>query len=273
MSYKTIVVHMDTSASANARLSLALGLARRFGAHLEGLFARFEPDPREFHVMGGTADYYDTHRTLRMEQRGAIERLFRAEASRAQVDGAWVVTNGDPVSAIMERCRTADLAILGQANPDDPESWIADRFPESILLGTGGPVLLVPYAGRFESFGERVLVAWNGSRESARAVHDALPFIARAAHVIIVTDEQSHASCDALAAMLARHGTASIEIARLDSHAAQAAGDALLNHAADGACDLLVMGAYGHARFQELVLGGATRTLLSAMTLPVLMSH
>ena len=85
MSCKTIMVHMDTSASANARLALALRLARGFGAHLEGLFARFEPNPREFHVMGGTAAYYDTHRTLRMEQRGAIERLFRAEVSRAQI--------------------------------------------------------------------------------------------------------------------------------------------------------------------------------------------
>lgn len=273
MSCKTIMVHMDTSASANARLALALRLARGFGAHLEGLFARFEPNPREFHVMGGTAAYYDTHRTLRMEQRGAIERLFRAEVSRAQIDGVWVVSEGDPVAAIMQRSRTADLVILGQANPDDPESYIADRFPESALLGAAGPVLLVPYTGRFESFGKRVLIAWNASREAARAVHDALPFILRAVHVTILTPEQSHASCEDLAAMLARHGATSIDITMLAPHAAESTGDALLNHAADGAYDLLVMGAYGHTRFQELVLGGATRTILSTMTLPVLMSH
>jgi len=273
MSYKTIMVHMDTSACANARLSLALRLARKFGAHLEGLFARFEPNPREFYVMGGTADYYETHRTLRMEQRGAIERLFRAEVSRAQIDGTWVVPDGDPVAAIMQRSRTADLAILGQANPDDPESWLADSFPESVLLGAGGPVLLVPYTGRFESFGERVLIAWNASREAARAVHDALPFILRAVHVTILAPEQPHASCSDLATMLARHGAKSVDIAMLDHHAAESIGDTLLNHAADGAYDLLVMGAYGHARFQELVLGGATRSILSTMTLPVLMSH
>ena len=273
MSYKTIMVHMDTSACANARLSLALRLARKFGAHLEGLFARFEPNPREFYVMGGTAAYYETHHTLRMEQRGAIERLFHAEVSRAQIDGTWVVPDGDPVSAIMQRSRTAELVILGQANPDDPESWLADGYPESVLLGAGGPVLLVPYTGRFESFGERVLIAWNGSREAARAVHDALPFLMRAPHVTIFTDEPSHASCEDLAAMLARHGATSIDVARFDSQAGQSAGDTLLSHAADGAYDLLVMGAYGHARFQELVLGGATRTILSTMTLPVLMSH
>src|SRR6516225_10515604 len=99
MSYKTLMVHLDTSARANARLSLALTLARRFGAHLDGLFATFEPHPREFYVMSGTADYYDTHRKLRREQRGAIERLFHAELARAQVDGAWVAPEGDAVAS------------------------------------------------------------------------------------------------------------------------------------------------------------------------------
>ncbi len=287
MSYKTIMVHMDTSARASARLSLALKLGRRFGAHLDGLFAAFEPHPREFYVMAGTADYYDTHRKLRREQRGAIERLFRAELARAQVDGARVTAEGDPVAAVMQRSRSADLVILGQTDRDDPESYIAEHFTENVLLGAGGPVLVVPYAGSFESVGERVLVAWNGSREAARAVHDAMPFIARAAHVTIVAASatastsastssvpaEPQASCADLAAMLARHGATKVEITRLDRDAASATGEALLSFAADGGYDLLVMGAYGHARLQELVLGGATRSILATMTLPVLMSH
>ena len=279
MSYKTITVHMDTSARASARLSLALKLARTFGAHLDGLFAAFEPHPREFYVMAGTADYYDTHRKLRREQRGAIERLFHAELARAQVDGTWVAPEGDPITAVMQRSRTADLVILGQTDQDDPEPYIAEHFPETVLLGAGGPVLFVPYTGSFESVGERVLVAWNGSREAARAVHDAIPLIARASHVTIVaasttfTPAESHASCADLAAMLARHGATTVDITRFDRDAAESTGDALLSYAADGGYDLLVMGAYGHARVQELVLGGATRSVLATMTLPVLMSH
>ena len=279
MSYKTIMVHMDTSARANARLSLALKLGRRFGAHLDGLFAAFEPHPHEFYVMAGTADYYDTHRKLRREQRGAIERLFRAELARAQVDGAWVTPEGDPVTAVMQRSRSADLVILGQTDRDDPESYIAEHFPETVLMGAGGPVLLMPYTGSFESVGERVLVGWNGSREASRAVHDAMPFIARAGHVTIVaasttfTPAESQASCTDLAAMLARHGATTVDITRFDSAATESTGDALLSYAADGGYDLLVMGAYGHARLQELVLGGATRSILATMTLPVLMSH
>ncbi|WP_321924693.1 universal stress protein [Paraburkholderia guartelaensis] len=279
MSYKTVMVHMDTSARASARLSLALRLARTFGAHVDGLFAMFEPRPREFYVMAGTADYYDTHRRLRHEQRGAIERLFRAELARAQVDGAWIAPEGDPVAAVMQRSRTADLTILGQASLDDPESYIAEHFPETVVLGAGGPVLMVPYTGSFESIGERVLVAWNGSREATRAVHDAMPFITRAARVTIVaastsfTPAESQAACADLAAMLARHGATTVDITRFDRLAAESTGDALLSYAADGDYDLLVMGAYGHARLQELVLGGATRSILSTMTLPVLMSH
>lgn len=279
MTYKTLTVHLDTSARANARLSLALKLARTYGAHLDGLFAVFEPSPREFYVMAGTANYYDARRALRTEQRAAIERLFHAELALAQIEGAWLVAESDPVAAVTQRGRTADLTIVGQTDLDEPDAYVADHFPESIVLGAGGPVLVMPYTGHFESVGERVLIAWNGSREAARAVHDAMPFIARAARVTIAAASStfasaaSQASCTDLAAMLARHGANTVDIARFDRSPSESTGDALLGYAADGGFDLLVMGAYGHARLQETVLGGATRSVLHTMTLPVLMSH
>jgi nucleotide-binding universal stress UspA family protein len=279
MTYKTLTVHLDTSTRANARLSLALKLARTYGAHLDGVFAAFEPRPHEFYVMAGSADYYAEHRKVRAEQRGAIERLFHAELKRAQIEGNWVAAEGDPIAAVTQRSRTADLTIIGQADVDDPEAYIADHFAETTVLGAGGPVLIVPYTGHFETIGERVLIAWNGTREAARAVHDAIPFITRAAHVTIAaasttfSSVPSQGSCAELAAMLARHGATNVDIARFDREASESAGDALLNYAADGGFDLLVMGAYGHARLQEMVLGGATRTILLTMTLPVLMSH
>lgn len=279
MTYKTLTVHLDTSACANARLALALKLARRFGAHLDGLCALFAPRPHEFYVMAGTADYYETHRKQRAEERGAIERLFHAELSRAQVEGSWTAADADPIATVTQRARTADLTIVGQADPDNPETYIADHFVETIVMGAGGPVLVMPYTGYVESIGERVLIAWNGSREAARAVHDAIPFITRAAHVTIavtstpLTPGPAEASCADLAAMLKRQGAAAVDIARIDLQSPVSTGDALLSYAADGGFDLLVMGAYGHARLQELVLGGATRTILLTMTLPVLMSH
>ncbi|MCG5076275.1 universal stress protein [Paraburkholderia tagetis] len=279
MTCKTLTVHLDTSARANARLALALKLARTWGAHLDGLFATFEPSPREFYVMAGTADYYDAHRKLRAEQRGAIERLFHAELARAQVEGAWFAGEGSPIAAVTQRSRTSDLTIVGQTDLDNAEAYVADHFAESVVMGAGGPVLVMPYTGYFETVGERVLIGWNGSREAARAVHDAIAFITRAAHVTIAATSStfksgaSQTSCTDLAAMLARHGATTVDIARFDRGAPDTTGDALLSYAADGGFDLLVMGAYGHARLQELVLGGATRSVLLTMTLPVLMSH
>ncbi|WP_028222418.1 universal stress protein [Paraburkholderia oxyphila] len=279
MTYKTLTVHLDTSARTNARLSLALKLARTYGAHLDGLFAIFGPNPREFYVMAGTADYYDAHRRLRAEQRGAIERLFHVELARAQVEGAWVAPDGDPIVALTQRSRTADLTIVGQTDLNDPEAYVANDFAEVIVMGAGGPVLVMPNTGHFESIGERVLIAWNGSREAARAVHDAIPFITRAAHVTIAaasttfSPAPSQASCTDLAAMLARHGATTVDIARFDRSPSESTGDALLSYAAEDGFDLLVMGAYGHAQLQEMVLGGATRSVLLTMTLPVLMSH
>ncbi|TAM04423.1 MAG: universal stress protein [Paraburkholderia sp.] len=279
MSFKTVMVHLDTSARANTRLTLALKLARRFGAHLDGLFAAFEPPVREFYVLSGHADYYDIYRRERTERRAAIERLFHAELTRARVDGTLTATDGDAVTAVMQRSRTADLTILGQSNPDDAESYVGEHFTETVLMGAGGPVLLMPYTGSFESVGQRVLVAWNGSREAARAVHDAMPFIAQAEHVAIAADAAtltvapSQASSADLAAMLARQRGTDVDVIRVERAPSWSTGDALLSYAADGEYDLLVMGAYGHARIQELVLGGATRSILAMMTRPVLMSH
>lgn len=278
MSYKTLLVHLDTSHRAQARLDAALRLARQFGAHLTGLFATFVPDPRAFYVLAGSSEYFETHRRSRDEQRGAIERLFRAELTRANVDGEWIAATGYPDEAVARAGRYADLVIAGQTDPDDPEAFIGERFPEDLVMSCGRPVLIVPYAGRCDPLGSRVLVAWDGSREAARAVHDALPLLAQAQQVTI-----AHVGTDAappaarmpaghIAAALARHGV-NANIAGLVRDVDEDAGATLLSYGADAGCDLLVMGAYGHARWQERVLGGVTRTLFESMTFPVLMSH
>ena len=279
MTYKTVLVHLDTSAGANTRLSFALKLARKFGAHLDGVFAMCDPHPVGFYAMTAATDHYDAHREFLAQKRAVAERLFRTELARAQVPGAWAAPDGYPVTMVMQRSRTADLVVLGQSRPKDPESYVADNFLETVLLGAGGPVLLIPETGPFEAVGERVLVGWNGSRESARAIHDAMPFIARAARVTVAAVSTpfkpgpSEASCADVAAMLKRHATTPVDVVRFDRPLAGRAGDALLKFAADGEYGLLVAGAYGHARLQEIVLSGATRAMISSMTLPVLMSH
>ncbi len=150
--------------------------------------------------------------------------------------------------------------------------------PEHVAFASGRPVLVVPYAGHFESVGGRVLIGWNATREAARAVNDAMPLLAIADAVTVLTIDP-RAGPDAhgelpgadISLHLARHGVKA-DIERTVS-ADIPVGDVLLSRAADLGAELLVTGAYGHSRVRELLLGGATRALLRSMTVPVLMSH
>jgi nucleotide-binding universal stress UspA family protein len=145
-----------------------------------------------------------------------------------------------------------------------------------LALGVGRPVLVVPRYGTFERLGERVLIAWNGSREATRAVHDAIPILKRAITVTVLSidpevDSPPRTPSADITLHLARHGIAAE--AASTSSVDFGVGNALLSRAADLGADLIVMGAYGHSRMREMVLSGATRHLLQNMTVPVLMSH
>src|SRR5690606_4452572 len=151
-------------------------------------------------------------------------------------------------------------------------------FPADFVMRCGRPVLLVPYAGRFEAVGRRVLVAWDAGREAARAVRDALPLLKRAEHVEVVSFNPDRPGARHgpipgadLAAYLARHDV-KVHVSQQHGDDIEV-GEQILSRAADLHSDLIVMGAYGHSRLRELALGGATRTLLASMTVPVLMSH
>jgi len=278
MSYKTLLVHLDTSERAQTRVDIALRLARAFDAHVTGMFATFVLDPRSFYLTAGASEYLALQRQTRDEQRGAIERLFRAELTRAGVEGEWIAPDEYADEAVIHASRGADLVIAGQTDPEAPEASVGSRFPEDLVMMSGRPVLIVPYAGRCEPPGERVLVAWDGSREAARAVHDALPFLLRAARVSVVRVRTAGAPAPRrrpgidIVDALARHGL-HVDTAGVVSDADETVGTALLSYAADAGYDLVVMGAYGHRRWQERILGGVTRTMFESMTVPVLMSH
>ncbi|KWO72392.1 universal stress protein, partial [Burkholderia stagnalis] len=174
--------------------------------------------------------------------------------------------------------RHADLLVLGQTDPRDRTTFIAHHFVEDVLMGSGRPAIVVPYAGRVRKLGENILVAWDGGREAARAVADALPLLTRARSVNVETvarkrpdPDETPAGVD-VAAYLERHGVRS-SFSTTPREPDIGSGATLLNRASDLHADLLVMGAYSHTRMHERVLGGATRTVLKSMTVPVLMSH
>jgi nucleotide-binding universal stress UspA family protein len=279
MDYKTILVHLDRGARRSERLELAFKLADRYDAHLVGLFALSAVRMPSYVRADTSAMLIAAQNRQRAEAAGEAEAEFRASMARyGGVKAEWRASNADALSAAQLNARYSDLVIVGQSERNaEEEAGLAPGFVDELVLSCGRPVLLVPYVGRFPEAGKIALVAWNASVEATRAVADALPLLARAESVNVVVfetgrvgDHGEEPGADA-ALYLARHGVKAT-VSRYGSPDIDI-GSQILSRAADLGADLIVMGAYGHSRMRELVLGGATRTLLESMTAPVLMSR
>ncbi|HJV53174.1 MAG TPA: universal stress protein [Noviherbaspirillum sp.] len=279
MSYKTILVHVDDAKGATARIELAARLALLDDAHLIGSamtgVSRYLIDAAMANAgMASIEPYLDalrqrTERTLVPFEEAARRLGVRSIEKRT--------TDDDATSGLALQARYCDLLVLGQYDPDGQAPPTYANLPEYAAINGGAPVLIVPYSGDHHSAGRRALVAWNGSIEAAKAVRSALPLLRRAEMVEVAvfnpaTQGEAHGEQPGadIALYLARHG---IRVDVLQEATHTDVGDALLSLAANLNSDLLVMGCYGHSRFREVLLGGATRTMLRTMTLPVLMEH
>jgi nucleotide-binding universal stress UspA family protein len=276
MGLKDLLVHVDTDAACDSRLDVAVGLAAKHAAHLTGLHVMAWPQlPGYVEVELPRTFLDEQHRHLEDRARQAEER-FHERARRRGIPGEWRVDSGNLIGRAKLHARYADVTVVAQGLDlvDAPHDLAF--LPEELALGVGRPVLVVPRYGTFERVGEHVLIAWNGTREATRAVHDALPLLKLATKVTVLSIDPEHGTeprvpgAD-IALHLARHGIAAEAASTpgLDI----GVGDLLLSRAADLGADLIVMGAYGHSRVREMVLGGATRHILQHMTVPVLMSH
>jgi nucleotide-binding universal stress UspA family protein len=277
MDYKTLLVHVDTTPAAAARIRLALDLARAAGAHLVG------------GAVTGVSHFVTTGMLAagdsRLAEHCAALRRDAAEAVRrfedlARADGTTSfegrVVEDEVDGGLAVQARYADLVLVGRADPAAPAPDRRADLPAYLLLAGARPVLIVPYApGAWRPRGAAI-VAWDGSVPATRAVTAALPLLraARATTVVGFGDDAEDTTggdpCARLVERLGRHGVA----ARASHRAAvDDVGDALLSAAADMASGLLVMGAYGHGRLREFCLGGASRTVLARAHIPVLMAH
>jgi nucleotide-binding universal stress UspA family protein len=191
----------------------------------------------------------------------------------------WRVEKGphiDPAEVVMGHSRAADLIIAGQTDPDWDATPLSD-VAERLALASGRPVLAVPYVGRYPEVGRNVVIAWKATRESARAVFDALPILKLAEQVQILEIQEgggrgtAAAADSSIALALSRHGIK--PTLRTSITGDIGVGDEILSRIADMGADLLVMGAYGHSRMRELVFGGVTRHIVRHMTVPTLLSH
>jgi nucleotide-binding universal stress UspA family protein len=255
-------------------------LARQQAAHVTGLSLGVMPSRPSFVYHPSLSEVLVAQEESLLKEAEARAKTFREAIDLAGIFGECRVQSCldlEYTSTISLNARYADLVIMGQAEPEEADS-ARRHLPEHVVLEAGRPVLVVPYIGLQKSLGERMVIAWDGGREAARAVADALPLLERAQQVEVVVvdperDPTSHGrepGAD-IAQFLARHGC-KVEVQRLSS-SELSVGDRLLSHMADCDADLLVMGGYAHARLRQLVLGGTTQQILQQMTVPVLLSH
>jgi nucleotide-binding universal stress UspA family protein len=275
---RSILVHLDPSPRSTQRLILARELGARHGAGVTALYASMSSALSAPYVLdAGPGDLMAMLQQLDLDYRDAARERFDRSLSGDSAPVIWRELQGAPlIPGFATQALWADLMVLGQFDPSDPmTTGVSADFVPSVLLASGRAALIVPFIDVPTPIGGQVLIAWKSTREAAHAVSAAVPLLQRAHQIhLALADEPGteSAHADSLEAYLRLHDVhAPIQHHRLS--AAGDAGDALLSLAADVGADLLVMGCYGHSRARELVLGGASRTVLRTMTLPVLMAH
>jgi nucleotide-binding universal stress UspA family protein len=278
MIIKDIVVNLSVAEGGGGFAGdYAVSVAAALDAHVTGIAFIYDP------IVPVAATGYIPPEVIETQQRdseaaaqAALDR-FGAAATRAGVSAEPVKVPssfagaGDQFGRIARRF---DLAIVGQAEPD--KGAVDELIAESALFESGRPVILVPYIQKAPLKLDRVMVCWDGSRQAARAIADAMPLLERAGQVEVVIVSNERGKQDEIPGAdmgqhLARHGL-KVDVKRIAGGDIDVA-DALLSHAADASVDFIVMGGYGHSRLREFVLGGVTHSILRSMTAPAFMSH
>ncbi|HYZ41170.1 MAG TPA: universal stress protein [Stellaceae bacterium] len=289
MPLKDLLVCTDPSANGDGRLKLAFNLARAHQAHLTGAVVLPEPQTAAARAPGfgspaGMAAYSTDGATPggavdevlhEADLADRIEQRFKEELRINGIDGEWHLLTADDTDTLIELAKTADLTILGQVSRENRPNGFR---PQDVVTAIARPILVVPYAGNFETVGKHPLVAWDGTREAVRAVNDALPLLAGAEAVTVIfvgaqeaSLERQRLSLDRVVRHLQLHGISATAEQTLQG--GLAVSDVLLSRAMDLGADLIVAGAYHHSQLREALIGGVSRELLEHMTVPVLMSH
>lgn len=279
MNYRSLLVHLNDDPRCDARVDIAARIAINRNARLVGLapagvlewYAPMAPAPF------GAEELATAYQGMRARAQ-AHAAGFREQCASTRLEAFSAIVDEAPeASSVVRHGHGHDLIVLGQPTPSHRGARQARSLLEEVVLNASRPALVIPCAGDVETIGRTVLVAWNGSREAARAAADAMPLLisARTVHLIefrrsVQREGAAEAGLPAAAEWLRRHG---VHVQSRVETGADDVGGALMSRAADCDADLVVMGAYGHARWTERLLGGATRSVLDQMAVPVLMSH
>ncbi len=274
---KDLVVNLSLGVTRDPAADYAISIAEAFDAHICGVAFVYDPIVPPS-VMGGIpSEIIDVQRSeSEKAARSAIAR-FEAASKRSSLSSehrALEASLGGSGDLFGSLARRFDLSVVGQA---EPKHGPAQEFViEGALFGSGRPVVVVPYIHKSALKLDRVLICWDGSRPATRAIADAMPFLQRSQALDVVIVASGRQKTDEIPGIdigehLARHGL-KVEVKRIVATDIDVP-NTILSHAADSGADFIVMGGFGHSRLREFVLGGATRGILAAMTVPTLMSH
>jgi nucleotide-binding universal stress UspA family protein len=276
--YRNLLVHVPTERSPRPAIDASVSLAMACDAKLDAFAIGYESvNEVPFVAEGGVAmaPLFEAQHTRALEAANAALAVFEVEAKAAGVkykSRAVGASFAEAAAIVSANARLSDLTVVSQPEPD--RETFDNLLPQTVLLQAGGPLLVVPYTFRGALRTDRIGICWDGGRLAARALRDAMPLIARANALTILSVNEPvsvEASPAHLQARLATLGLPAKVIALQADHST--IQPTILSAAADESLDLLVMGGYGHSRLQEVMLGGVTRDMFRCMTVPTLMSH
>jgi nucleotide-binding universal stress UspA family protein len=279
MEFKNILIHLDHSSGCRNRLEAAFDLARNFDAKITGLFV--VPD----YVVPSYVEAQISVDVITEVTEKALARArdhladYQKLAEEAGVSMEGHVLEGQLIPILREHSKYSDLLVLGQDQPEDLDN-ASYGLADSLLFDGACACMVVPHSGKLKPLGKSILLTWNASRESARALREAMPLLSRAETVVMLSSEpddgdssmaRGHPHAQELAGFLESHGITAISSGISDPDISTT--DAIIGQAAEMNADLIVMGAYGHARLREIILGGVTRDLLKQAPVPLLLAH
>lgn len=274
-----IAIHLSDDEACERRIQAGMVLAKKQGAELVGIYAPGGIGGRSYDEKIIPSEVSHLLRERYEKDHNAIQNSFLEQAAQAGIKADWRVPKGDTDTALGLHSRYCDLIIMSKGPASHHFSGFMLNLPEAVMMAAGRPVLMIPNFGTFDTIGERILYCWDQRREAARAFTDAAPLLRDCQQLAVLEVDRDE---DALSAQDLRDDDFSrycVSLGYPDPKRLQKSsegfgvGHVILNTATDLASDLIVMGAYGHSRMRQWVMGGASRTLLSSMTVPVLLSN
>jgi nucleotide-binding universal stress UspA family protein len=282
MAAKSLLVHLNDERRLPAVMQTAISVATSQDAHLQGLVLL--PPAMIVATAEDVVDVSAFHRERYLAEVARMKAAFTSALEGSGVSASWHEVDcrterpfADAGSVAVDFAHCADLVIAAAGDPSWPLSDILD-LEVRLVMESGRPVLIVPQKTLPQTLGKRIVLAWNGRREAARAAFDALPFLLAAESVTVLTinpqddlDTAGDVPAADICAALARHGV-HCAASQSTTHG-ENVGRTLLAAVKRQGADMLVMGCYGHSRLRELVLGGASRHIFDHIDVPVLMAH